>query len=60
MDVVEDWIEKFYKGVIYYLRGERVQGVLLWNMRGLVDAARGLIMAGGEHGARSLIGRLRD
>jgi 3-phenylpropionate/trans-cinnamate dioxygenase ferredoxin reductase component len=60
MEVVEDWIEKFYKGVIYYLRGKRLQGVLLWNIRELVDAARELIMAGGEHGARSLIGRLRD
>jgi 3-phenylpropionate/trans-cinnamate dioxygenase ferredoxin reductase subunit len=60
MEVVEDWIQKFRKGVIYYLRENRVQGVLLWNIRGLVDAARGLITAGEEHRTQSLIGRLRD
>jgi 3-phenylpropionate/trans-cinnamate dioxygenase ferredoxin reductase component len=26
MEVVKDWTEKFYKGVIHYLRGRRLQG----------------------------------
>jgi 3-phenylpropionate/trans-cinnamate dioxygenase ferredoxin reductase component len=37
LDVVEDWVQKFHKGVVYYLKERRVQGVLLWNTWGLVD-----------------------
>lgn len=43
LEIVEDWETKFRKGVIYYLRNNRVRGVLLWNTFGLVDAARALI-----------------
>jgi NADPH-dependent 2,4-dienoyl-CoA reductase/sulfur reductase-like enzyme len=60
MQIVADWVEKFYKGVIYYLRDERVIGVLLWNMWGLVDEARELIISGRTGGPASLIGRLRE
>jgi NADPH-dependent 2,4-dienoyl-CoA reductase/sulfur reductase-like enzyme len=60
MDVVEDWIQTFHKGVIYYLKERRVLGVLLWNMRGLVDAARSLIGSYRDQTRASLIGRLRE
>ena len=60
MTIIEDWVEKFRKGVIYYLRNNYVRGVLLWNTWGLVDAARELIVSAQEHAARSLVGRLRD
>ena len=60
MQVVEDWVEKFYKGVIYYMKEERVLGVLLWNMWGLVDGARELIVSGREQQPGNLIGRLRE
>src|SRR5579871_1584616 len=43
LEIVADWETKFRKGVIYYLRNNRVRGVLLWNTFGLVDAARALI-----------------
>jgi hypothetical protein len=43
MEIVEDWDQKFRHGIIYYLRERRVRGVLLWNTRGLLDAARDLI-----------------
>lgn len=43
LEVVEDWQEKFKKGVIYYLHDSKVQGVLLWNVWDQVAAARDLI-----------------
>jgi len=43
MDIVEDWQERFRKGVVYYLKQGKVRGVLLWNTWGQVDAARKLI-----------------
>ena len=46
MEIVEDWVEPFRKGVIYYLKDQKVRGVLLWNTWGQVDTARGLIAEG--------------
>jgi NADPH-dependent 2,4-dienoyl-CoA reductase/sulfur reductase-like enzyme len=60
MDIVEDWIEPFRKGVVYYLKGGRVRGVLLWNTWGQLDAARGLIAATETFTAAALVGRIRD
>jgi NADPH-dependent 2,4-dienoyl-CoA reductase/sulfur reductase-like enzyme len=40
---VADWAEPFQKGVIYYLKDDRVRGVLLWNVWDKVPAARELI-----------------
>src|SRR5262249_39523587 len=60
MQIVEDWVEKFYKGIIFYLRDEQVVGVLLWNMWGLVDEAREMIMSGRTGRFTTLIGRLRE
>ena len=48
LDVVEDWQgddEPTDKGVVYYLDGGRVRGVLLWNVWDSVDDARALIEA---------------
>ncbi len=58
--VVADWEEPFRKGVVYYLRGTRVRGVLLWNVRKLVDAARALILDPGPFRPPDLAGRLRE
>ena len=44
--------------VVYYLRGTRVSGVLLWNVWEQVDAARRLIAEPGPFKAADLIGRL--
>ena len=60
METAEDWLQKFRKGVIYYLADGRVRGVLLWNVWGQVDAARELIMSGDRHKPHELIGRLRE
>jgi 3-phenylpropionate/trans-cinnamate dioxygenase ferredoxin reductase subunit len=53
-----DWKERFREGVIYYLKGGRVRGVLLWNTFGKVDAARALIAQPGPFNAGSLKGRI--
>ena len=55
---VVQWKEEFREGVIYYLVGGRVRGVLLWNTWGQVDAARELIAQPGPFRAEQLKGRL--
>lgn len=55
---VEDWSEPHRKGVVYYLDGGRVRGVLLWNVWGQVDAARALVAQAGPFDAGSLRGRI--
>lgn len=59
MEIVEDWDQKFRKGIIYYLRGGHVRGVLLWNTRGLLDAARDLISSRRRQTVGSPLGFLR-
>jgi NADPH-dependent 2,4-dienoyl-CoA reductase/sulfur reductase-like enzyme len=53
-----DWKQPFREGVVYYLKGGRVRGVLLWNTWGQVDAARALIAAPGPFKAGDLKGRI--
>jgi 3-phenylpropionate/trans-cinnamate dioxygenase ferredoxin reductase subunit len=58
LDVVADWDAPFRKGVLYYLAGGRVRGVLLWNTWGQVDAARQLIAEPGPFRPEDLKGRI--
>jgi len=58
LEVVPDWQEPYRKGVIYYLHAGRVRGVLLWNVRDQVDAARALIGEPGPFHPADLMGRL--
>jgi NADPH-dependent 2,4-dienoyl-CoA reductase/sulfur reductase-like enzyme len=58
LETVADWKEPYREGVVYYLRGDRVRGVLLWNVWDQVDAARKLIAEGGPFRAGDLRGRL--
>ncbi len=60
LDIVEDWKQQFRKGVIYYLKDDRVRGVLLWNTWGQIDVARGLIESKEPVDAASLTGRVAD
>jgi 3-phenylpropionate/trans-cinnamate dioxygenase ferredoxin reductase component len=53
-----DWKEPFNKGVVYYLAGGRVRGVLLWNVWDSVPAARLLIAEPGPFKAADLKNRL--
>jgi NADPH-dependent 2,4-dienoyl-CoA reductase/sulfur reductase-like enzyme len=58
-NVVTDWIEPHRTGVVYYLEGERVRGVLLWGIFGKVDEARALIAERAPIRTKDLIGRIR-
>ena len=55
---VTDWQEPYKKGVLYYLEGGRVRGVLLWDTWGQIDAARQLIAEPGPFSAAGLKGRI--
>lgn len=59
-ETVADWKEPFREGVVYYLEGGRVRGVLLWNTWGQVDAARALIAQPGPFTAADLKGLLPE
>ncbi len=57
-ETVSDWKVPFREGVVYYVAGGRVRGVLLWNTWEQVDAARALIAEPGPFRAADLVGRL--
>ncbi len=58
LETFADWKEPNKEGVIYYLKDNRVRGVLLWNVWGQVDTARALIAEPGSFTAANLKGRL--
>lgn len=60
LTVVEDWKKPGQEGVLYYLKGGRVRGVLLWNVWKQVASARQLIADPGPFGRENLIGRLPE
>ncbi len=60
LDIVEDWKQAFEQGVVYYLKGGRVRGVLLWNTWDQVDNARQLIAAPGPWSEKELRGKLPE
>jgi NADPH-dependent 2,4-dienoyl-CoA reductase/sulfur reductase-like enzyme len=43
LEMISDWQEPYHRGMIYYLKANRIRGVLFWNVQGQVDAARRLI-----------------
>ncbi len=58
LEIFADWKDPYQKGVIYYLAGGRVRGVLLWNVWDSVPKARELIAEPGPFSANNLKGRL--
>src|SRR5207244_7024822 len=58
LETVADWKDPFREGVVYYLEGGRVRGVLLWNTWGQVEHARALIAERGPFAPPDLKGRL--
>lgn len=58
LETLEDWVEPYQQGVIYYLQQNRVRGVLLWNVWDCVEAARALIAEPGPIMPAELKGRL--
>ncbi|MGH7937724.1 MAG: NAD(P)/FAD-dependent oxidoreductase, partial [Bryobacteraceae bacterium] len=55
-----DWKRPNEEGVVYYLKSDRVRGVLLWNVWGQVEAARRLIAESGPFKPENLKGRLPE
>lgn len=58
LETVADWKEPYREGVVHYLRGGRVRGVLLWNVWDRVEAARQLIADSRPFRPQDLQGRL--
>ncbi len=58
LQTVEQWVTPYREGVVYYLDGDRVRGVLLWNTWDQVEHARKLIAEPGPLDATSVRGRL--
>ncbi|MBW3533666.1 MAG: NAD(P)/FAD-dependent oxidoreductase [Gemmatimonadetes bacterium] len=52
-EVVADWAEPHRRGVLYYVREGRVRGVLLWNVKGKLKAARALVCDAARRGSAS-------
>ncbi len=53
-----DWKDKYETGVIYYLKENRIRGVLLWNTWDQVDEARKLIAGAKSYTHSELTGLL--
>jgi 3-phenylpropionate/trans-cinnamate dioxygenase ferredoxin reductase component len=47
LETVASWKTPFREGVVYYLEGDRVRGVLLWGIFGQVEAATRLVAGEG-------------
>lgn len=60
LQTVSDWQDPYRKGVIYYLKEDKVRGVLLWNTWDQVDAARKLIADGNTYRPEALKGLLSE
>jgi 3-phenylpropionate/trans-cinnamate dioxygenase ferredoxin reductase component len=58
LESLADWKVENREGVIYFLEGGRVRGVLLWNVWGKVSAARDLIAEPGPFTSAELRGRI--
>ena len=59
METVADWNDEFKEGVVYYLEGARVRGVLLWNMWDKWGPAGDLVADVGPHTAADIMGRIQ-
>jgi len=55
-EIVEDWIDPFKKGTIYYLRESKIRGIVFWNLWGMVDKGRDLIQQGENYHKSELPG----
>src|SRR5699024_2073887 len=55
---IEDWVEPMEQGTVYYLRGDQLIGVLLWNIENRLDDAR-VLLAGDRYDRAELVGAIR-
>ena len=59
METVADWKDEFKEGVVYYMEGARVRGVLLWNMWDKWGPAGDLVADTGPFEPNNLMGRIQ-
>ena len=59
LDIFSDWQKENHTGVIYYLRDQRVRGVMMCNVWDRLDAARELIRKGERVAPENLRGLIR-
>ena len=59
METVADWKDEFKAGVVYYMEGTRVRGVLLWNMWDKWGPASDLVADTGPFTPADLMGRIQ-
>ena len=56
-NIIEDWIEPFKKGTIFYLNDPgQIRGIIFWNLWGKIDEGRKLIAEGKTHQPEDLKG----
>lgn len=59
LETFVDWQEPFQKGVIYYLDGGHLRGVLLWNVWDKLKDATALMQEAGQFKVEDLKGRIK-
>lgn len=57
--IIEDWIEPFKQGTLFYMDGKQVRGLVFWNLWGKVDEGRELIKKGNAYSESDLKGMFR-
>jgi NADPH-dependent 2,4-dienoyl-CoA reductase/sulfur reductase-like enzyme len=60
LETVADWKKPYEKGVVYYLKDQRIRGILLWNVWDRVQQARELIAKGDVLHPDNLRGMIGD
>jgi hypothetical protein len=46
LEIYEDWIEPFKQGTIFYLKEDKIRGLIFWNLWDQVDKGREVIESG--------------
>ncbi|MHB1005719.1 MAG: NAD(P)/FAD-dependent oxidoreductase [Chloroflexota bacterium] len=57
---IAEWVDPFREGVVAYLEGDRIRGLILWNVWEKVDAARDLIAQNANLSNAEVSGRLQS
>lgn len=59
LEIYEDWIEPFKKGTIFYLKENKIRGLIFWNLWDQVDKGREVIESGKSFQKTDLQGMFR-
>ncbi len=59
-EIYEDWIEPYKKGTVFYLKNEKIRGLIFWNLWGKIDQGRDIIRSGSTYKSSELPGLFTD